>query len=295
VSSLGYSFEEALASLRRGGRSAAMSTATIAIAFTTLGGFLVLSANLQRVVQQWMDAAELSVYVSDDSTATEREAIERLIREHPAVAGVEFVSKDQALARFETEFPELADVTTSVSANPFPASFEVQVRPDAEGAAGAEALTGALGDKPGVVDVQYDRRWLARVLALLAGGRAAALSIAAVLLLGAAFTAAAVVRLSLHARRDELDIMQLVGAPFTYIRGPFVVEGLLLGGLGALAALAALWALYLMASSWAGPDLAGLLAAERLRFLGPVEAVLLVLSGFGVGALAGTVASRAAR
>ena len=63
-------------------------------------------------------------------------------------------------------------------------------------------------------------------------------------MLGAAFTVAAVVRLSLYARRDELEIMQLVGAPFSYIRGPAIVEGLLLGGLGAAVALATVAFLY---------------------------------------------------
>jgi cell division transport system permease protein len=272
-----------------------MSVGTIAVAFLTLGGFLLLSANLQRVIQQWMDAAELSVYVTDDSTPEARSAIERLIREHPAVAGVEFVTKDQALQRFKSDFPELEDVATSIDANPFPASFEVQVRADAGGASDAESLAAALAGQHGVADVQYDRRWLARVLALLAGVRLGGLAIAAVLLMGAAFTAAAVVRLSLHARRDEIDIMQLVGAPFTFIRGPFVVEGMLLGGAGAIAALAALWGLYRMVSAWSGADLAGLLGSEALHFLGLGQSLLVVASGFGVGALAGVVASRAAR
>jgi cell division transport system permease protein len=294
VSSFGYSFEEALASLRRGGRSAAMSIGTIAVAFLTLGGFLVLAANLQRVIQQWMDTAEVSVFVADDSSEEARSAIDRLLREHPAVANVTFISKDQALQRFKTDFPELADVTTSISENPFPASFEVQVKP-ADVASGAESLAAALAGREGVADVQYDRRWLARVLAMLSSVRLGGLAIAAVLLMGAAFTAAAVVRLSLHARRDELDIMQLVGAPFTVIRGPFVVEGTLLGGAGAVVALVALWVLYRLLSAWAGADFAGLLGAEELHFIGLGQALLLVASGFGVGALAGTVASRAAR
>ena len=295
MSSFGYSVEEALASLRRGGRSALMSVGTIAVAFLTLGGFLLLSANVQRVVEQWMSAAELSVYLRDDVSPAAREALERQIREHAAVSAVEFVSKDEALVRFKTDFPELTDVTATVPANPFPASLEVRVRADGGGASGAEALAEALAGKDGVADVQYDRRWLARVLALLAGGRAGALAIAGVLMLGAAFTAVAVVRLSLHARRDELDIMQLVGAPFTFIRGPFVIEGMLLGGAGALVALVALWGLYAMLSAWAGQDLAGLLGSEQLRFLSMLDSLMLLAAGLGVGALAGTVASRAAR
>jgi cell division transport system permease protein len=295
VSSLGYSFEEALASLRRGGRSAAMSAGTIAIAFLTLGGFLLLSANAQRAVEQWIAAAEMSVYLADDVSPAARAAIEQALREHPAVSAVEFITKDQALARFENDFPELADVAATLTSNPFPASFEVRVRPDAAGASGAESLAQALTGRDGVADVQYDRRWLARVLALLAGGRIGAFAVAAVLMLGAAFTAAAVVRLSLHARRDELDIMQLVGAPFSFIRGPFIIEGLLLGGFGAAAALAVLWGLYLVLGGWIGSDMAGLLSSDRLHFLGPVASLALVAAGFGVGALAGTVASRAAR
>ena len=95
-----------------------------------------------------------------------------------------------------------------------------------------------------MADVQFDRRWLERVLSLIAGVRMAGLAVTVVLLLGAAFTVTAVVRLSLHARRDELDIMQLVGAPISFIRGPFVIEGLLLGGIGALLAILGLAAAF---------------------------------------------------
>ena len=91
--------------------------------------------------------------------------------------------------------------------------------------------------KPGVGDVRYDRRWLARLVGVVTTARLAGALVAGILMLGAAFTVAAVVRLSLYARRDELEIMQLVGAPFSYIRGPFIVEGLLLGGIGAAVAL----------------------------------------------------------
>jgi cell division transport system permease protein len=114
-------------------------------------------------------------------------------------------------------------------------------------------------------------------------------------MLGAAFTVAAVVRLSLYARRDELEIMQLVGAPFSYIRGPAVVEGLLLGGIGAAVALAAIAILYSTLSGWLGSDLAGLAGIGQIRFLGPTEFVMMLLGGVGVGAAAGTVASRAVR
>ena len=113
--------------------------------------------------------------------------------------------------------------------------------------------------------------------------RLVAALVAGILMLGAAFTVAAVVRLSLYARRDELEIMQLVGAPFSYIRGPVIVEGLLLGGIGAAVALVAIAFLYSTLSRWLGSDLAGFAGIGQLRFLGITEFVMMLLGGVGVG------------
>ncbi len=149
--------------------------------------------------------------------------------------------------------------------------------------------------KPGVSDIRYDRRWLARLLGIVTTARLIGALVAGILMLGAAFTVAAVVRLSLYARRDELEIMQLVGAPFSFIRGPSIVEGLLLGGVGAAVALVGIAFLYSTLSRWLGSDLAGFAGIGQLRFLGITEFVMMLLGGVGVGAAAGTVASRAVR
>lgn len=295
MSMVRYSFEEALASLWRGGRAAAMSMGTISIAFLALGGFLLISANLQRMVQRWMESAEVSVFLRDDIAEDARAAIAQHLKAEAAALQVDYVTKEQALDRFEADFPELADVTPTLGTNPFPASFEVRLRPGGSVADAAEALASRVSNLDGVADVQFDRRWLERVLSFIAGVRVAGLALTIVLLLGAAFTVTAVVRLSLHARRDELDIMQLVGAPFGFIRGPFVVEGLLLGGIGALVALIVLGAGYGSVRGWLGPELSGLLSGDGVSFLSLRDMVLLVGAGLGVGALAGHVASRSAR
>ena len=292
---VGYALEEAWVSLRRSGRSALVSIGTIAIAFLTLGGFLLVSVNVQRSLDRWLEAAEMSVYLQDNTSEDERAALEQFLKEQPPVAAVEYVSKERALERFRADFPELRDVTEGVGENPFPSALEVRLRPGNAGDAGADTLSRDLAGRPGVADVRYDRRWLERLVGIVRTARVAGSVVAGVLLLGAAFTVAAVVRLSLYARRDELEIMQLVGAPFSYIRGPAIVEGLLLGGTGAAVALIAISVLYSSLSGWLGPDLAGLSGSTHLRFLGWFEVAIILLGGIGVGAAAGTVASRAAR
>lgn len=291
---IGYALDEALASLRRSGRSALVSIGTIAIAFMTLGGFLLVSVNVQGMLDRWLEAAEMSVYLQDTATKEERQALEQMLGARPEVAGVEYVSRERALQRFRADFPELADVTSSLAQNPFPSALEVRLRSGGDADVAAETLARDVSGRAGVADVRFDRRWLARLLGVVTSARVAGLVVAAILTLGAAFTVGAVVRLSIVARREELEIMALVGAPFSYIRGPSIFEGLLLGGLGAVVALAAVAILYSLLGRWLGSDLAGLAGGGQLRFLGYGEVAIMILGGIGVGAAAGTLASRAA-
>jgi cell division transport system permease protein len=294
MKAIGYAFREALVSLRRSGRSAAMSIGTIAVAVLTLGGFLLISANLQTMGERWASAAEMSVFLGEDLAEGEREALIGELRAHTAVAHVEFVSKEQALERFKRDFPELADVALGTD-NPFPPSLEVRLRTDPASTGAADAMAEQLSERDGVVDVRYDRLWLSRLLAVITSVRVAGLAIAGVLILGAAFTVTAVVRLSLQARQEELEIMQLVGAPFSFIRGPAVAEGALLGGLGALLSLLVLWVVFATmhtsldaaATAWGN--------AAAVRFLSFSEAITLAASGVIVGGLAGLIASRSVR
>ena len=100
--------------------------------------------------------------------------------------------------------------------------------------------------------------------------------------LAAAVTVAAVVRLGLHARRDEIEIMKLVGSPVAFIRGPFIAEGLLQGGVGAVIAIALLWLGFAAVRAWWGGDLAAVLDGAALRFL-PARLVGLLVAGGDVG------------
>ena len=112
--------------------------------------------------------------------------------------------------------------------------------------------------------------------------------------MAAALTIANVVRLALNARRDELDIMQLVGAPQSYVRGPFIMEGTLHGGIGALTALVVLGAAFFATRGRFLAPLAAALNLSAVRFLTPALMLMILGGGLVVGCLAGVVASRRA-
>jgi cell division transport system permease protein len=157
--------------------------------------------------------------------------------------------------------------------------------------AGIDDLGGKLRGTAGVADVRYDRQWLSRLMSAIAVIRGVGLVLAAVLTVAAALTVASVVRLALHARRDEIEIMQLVGAPPAYIRGPFVMEGTIQGGLGALAAVVALAVAFFALRGQFLVPLAAAVNLSSITFL-PVElAVLMVVGGMAVGCVGGLVAA----
>jgi cell division transport system permease protein len=287
-----YGIEQAWITFRRAPGSAAMSIGTIAVAFLALGGFLLLVGNLQSIVDQWASSAEMSVYLDDAIDETSRAQLHAELASHPAIGSVDYISKDRALTRFKTEFPELADVAGTLEANPFPASLELRLKGDSSAAGAADGLASTLAVRPGVADVRYDRQWLERLLRIVRSIRLLGLGVAAVLVLGAAFTIAAVVRLSLVARREELDIMQLVGAPFAVVRGPSIAEGALLGGIGAAVALLALWAIFRAGRAQITTAIGQFVGAVDVRFLSAGESVLLLVVALAVGGIAGTLASR---
>ena len=135
--------------------------------------------------------------------------------------------------------------------------------------------------------------WLGRLASALAAIRNTGVALALLMAVAAAITVAAVVRLGLHARRDEIEIMELVGSPLTFIRGPFVAEGLLQGGAGALLALAVVWMGFTAMKSWWGVgELSAVLDGASLQFLPVRLALVLVLGGMVVGGLGGFAASR---
>jgi cell division transport system permease protein len=289
---LRYAFDEAIASLWRGRRSSLLSTATIAIALFVLGAFLVVTSNLERLAAEWSGAAELSVYLNDDISGADRAALERDLRANDVAASVEFVAKDVALTRFKDMFPDLAQTLGTLEENPLPASIDVRLRSSAATQSAVDALVERLRSTPGVSDVRYDREWLERLLRGVRLLRVIGFALGGALIVAAALTIANVVRLALAARRDELEIMQLVGAPQSYVRGPFIMEGALHGGVGSLLALIVLAVVFFGARSRFLLPLAHALNLSSVHFLSPTLSLLLLGGGLVVGCLAGGVACR---
>ena len=290
-----YSFREGASSLWRSRSSSAFAVLAIALALVVLGALLLVTWNAEQLLSRWASAAECSVFLRDDATSEQRGAVEAFIDQSGAAAAHEYVSKAEAMARFKREFAELAALTAGFDDNPFPASIEVRLQPSADRDGRAETLLKGLAAMPGVADTRYDREWLSRVGGGLQTVRTAGFALGILMAVAAAITVATVVRLGLQGRREELEIMELVGAPLAFIRGPFVAEGFLQGGVGAILAITALWLGFLLVTGWWGSELEAFLGEGNLRFLPFRLCAYLIAGGMAVGSAGGLVAARHAR
>jgi cell division transport system permease protein len=291
-----YFFGEAAESLLRGWRPAAFSMLTIAAGLFVLGFFLLVNANLQRLVGRWSDSADLAVYLRDDASPEQVSAINEMVTRSGLAASVQQLTKEDARKEFARTFPDLAGTAAGLDRNPFPASLEVRLNNQAQSTpAAVDTFVTAVSGMAGVADVRYDRRWLARLTAVVRVVRSVGILIVTLLAVASALTVASVVRLAAAARRDEIEIMQLVGAPVAYIRGPFIAEGLLQGGIGAILAVLLLLGAFAVMRARVGTALTEAIGLTGLSFV-PVELlILLVLGGMTLGSLGGFIVARSVR
>jgi cell division transport system permease protein len=282
---LAYFVEEAVTSLWRSRLINALSVGSIAVSLFVLGAFLTVASNLNDVVARWADKVQVTFYLEDDLEPRIRESLENRLAQEAAVTRVEPVSREEALERFRALFADLQTLPEDLGENPFPASLEATIHPDHRSPDAVARFVQLYESAPGVEEVQYDLLWIQRLSTAVRLVRGVGAFLGGVLVLAGIFTISNVIRLTVYARQDELDIMRLVGATRSYVRGPFVVEGMIQGGLGGLLSIGLLFLTFRVAArdAVAASDLLG-----RASVLLPAELCAAIVIG---GMLVGLVGS----
>ena len=285
----GFLLGEALRDLRRAGRVAVSAILLITLSLAALGAFWLLSSNMSEAVAQFRERVKLIVYLKREPSAVDANALVERVRGMPGVAAVRFVGKAEALGTLKQMLGKDAAIAETLQ-NPLPASLEVT--PTAEGATldGARALVTRLSALPETDEVGGGVEWMERfahgqrLLWLFALGVGAVLAVAAILTVTTATT------LVLHARRDEMEIMRLVGAPEHVVRLPLLLQGMMQGLLGAMLAIWVLVACYALIGPRIEPLVSETLGVARLTFLRPHNIISLMLAGTLLGGIGGFLA-----
>ncbi|GAB0055762.1 Cell division transport system permease protein [Candidatus Magnetaquicoccaceae bacterium FCR-1] len=215
----------------------------IALALTIHGLFSLLLVNANLALTHWEDDNLVTVFMRRGVEREQLIQVGKLIKGHPGVAEMTIIPPKEAVTRLKTMLGDEGALLDELDENPLPYSLEFRMVRSVP--AQTESLAKEIGAMPGVESISHDQQWAERLAALIRAIRFLGNAISLLLLLAVGLIVSNTIKLTIIARRDEMEIMRFLGADDAFIRAPFIYEGLLQGILGACGALLFTSALHL--------------------------------------------------
>ena len=228
-----FCLSEASQNLLRNPVLAIASITTTAVSLLVLGVFLLLSVNVNSIATSIESQVAVRAFFAHQTAESQELAELQTVRGWQGVRSASLVTKDQALSQLKKEFGKQGQVLETLgTANPLEDSLSVTAQKPAD----VKALAVRLSHLAGIVHTTYQSSVVSRLFALINGVRVVGLAIGVLLLIGSLLVITNAIRLGIAARRREIGIMRLVGATEALVHWPFILEGLILGGIGAVVA-----------------------------------------------------------
>ena len=277
-----YALREALNAFRRTPMLTGLSAMMIALSLLVVGLFGIAAFNVKRVLERVESRVEIVAYLRDDADYQAVRIAQQDVNRLDQVREVRYISRAQALELAKQELPEFRTIFGSLESNPLPASLEVSLQPGQEGAATVKRVADRLSAYTFVEDVRYGQEWLDKVYLLRKVAGVATLVLGGAFAIVAALIIGAAVRMAIFARRDEILIMRLVGATDSFVRRPFLIEGLGTGLAGGILALLGTYVAYRMLSD----------SLFQLEWMPDLWVIGILVAGSVLGSLASNIAVR---
>jgi cell division transport system permease protein len=287
---LSYFFRESWVNMWTNRTTTMVAIVTTAFTLACVGVFLLLYVNLQAAAGWLQDDVKIMVYLDEELTSDSVAAVEQQLRGDHAVASLLFISKQQALREFKTQFPSESHLLEGLGQNPLPASFVVALSPSFRSPDAINRWAERVRQVAGVSKVDYNQDWIDALATVIRSIELIAVGIGVILSTAAVTIIANTIRLTLFARRDEISILRLIGATTSFIHVPYLLEGAMLGALGSALSLGMLKFMYELfrqqmqtTGRFAGLD-------RLMTFFSPSMCLALVAIGMGLG-FAGSLVS----
>ncbi len=280
-----YFILRALRNMRQWPFLCTASILTMAIALATVATFFLVVVNVEQLALRWTQEIQVIAYLEKAPSQNDLADLTQNLNNISGVESVTYVSQDDAMQRFKKQLGEDASLLEGVTSDLLPASFELGLASKFRNQQGIASVIEQLEGFLEVDDLRYGQKWLERFNSFAQMLRFVGIVLGGFLLFAALFIVSNTIKLTLYARRDELEIMALVGATMRFIKIPFMLEGAIQGLLGGLLSLFFLTISFVfiisrsLNSFWLTPS------HFELLFLTPNQQVILVLSGVALGIL----------
>ncbi len=292
-------FERLLYFLRRALRNMVQSPflctaaiGTVAVSLAIMAFFAIIVLNVQQVTRHWSQEVQVVAYLDQVPKESVLNGWIREIGSLPEVESVSYVSRSEAFEAFRKRLGSDSDLLDGLDADILPASLEIALKEDYRNRRGVATVVGHLRAHQGLSDLRYGQDWLERFESFLDLLRFAGVVLGGFLLFATLFIVSNTIKLTLYARRDELEIMVLVGGTPLFIKIPFFLEGALQGALGGVVALGISYGLFQLFLQQGLSSLLLTSGVSRITFLPMNHQLSLVAAGTALGLVGSLVALR---
>ena len=222
---------------------------TIALSIIIIGSFAIFVINANDILDSWKRCARIMVYLRPSLSETEISGIKQKITGIYGVKSARFISKDEALSLLRKKMKHQAAVLDNLHKNPLPDAFEIEMMPSCADQKKIEFIVTVIESLPFVEDLEYGQRWIGQFADIMRLFRLAGFAVGGLFFIAAVFIVANTIRLVLYSRREEVEIMRLVGATERFIKIPFFIEGIIQGILGGITGVIMLYIAFVFISS----------------------------------------------
>lgn len=233
----GYCIASAFQNLYRNLALSLITTSTITVMFTLCISMLLLLLNLSAFMETWADQLQIIVYFEMSAEPEEMERVQQELAARPEVEHITRVSPAEALTLLQGSLDGQDGILFGLPNNPLPASLEIKLRKPYLTTEAVEIFVDGITRSPPIADIEYGQRWLERFVAFFELARLLCMVLGVFLIIFTYCIIANTIRLMVYSRRDEIEIMKLIGAGSWMIKFPFWLEGALQGACGAAIAL----------------------------------------------------------
>jgi cell division transport system permease protein len=250
----------------------------IAICMLIFSTFTLIAFNLSSFLKIWEDKIEIIAYLKRQTSLKEVESLLKNTRELQGVEAVKYISPFDAMAFMESKLGSQKNLLEGIQPGVLPPSFEIQLTKDYRNSIKIKDVVSQLKQFPQIEEVQYGQEWVETFSAIVHILSLAQWTLGGLILIAMVFIISNTLQLTISSRREEIEIMHIVGARPAFIQIPFYIEGLIQGLFGAGLAILCLFLLHQGFFLYIPPSMEGWLAKIPILFL-PTEAIIRFLTG----------------
>ncbi|KJS30082.1 MAG: hypothetical protein VR64_17235 [Desulfatitalea sp. BRH_c12] len=251
-----------------------ISIITIALSILIASSFALFFVNVGDLFSHWQKGIRMMIYLKADTSEAVRLDTQLRLQSIAGVHDAVYISKNDAMQRLKGQMQHHSALLENLKENPLPEAFELTLQPQTRNSEDLRFLAERIQNLPAVAEVEYGRQWIQRFSSVVDLFTLAGYAIGGLFFMATVFIVANTIRLVLYSRREEIEIMRLVGATDRFIKIPFYLEGMIQGGAGTLVGLGLLYLGYFFLTRNFESGMAGGLLTVRFFSAGICAAII---------------------